>query len=86
MLLQLTVLAVWREGASIKPTADHGRFTPPARHDCEEGRIMFDELELLRDTLELQRLLGHYAEAGAADPEAWQDRLAHLEGIGPRIS
>jgi hypothetical protein len=45
---------------------------------------MFDELESLRDTPELQRLLGHYAEAGAADPEAWQDRLAHLEGIEPQ--
>ncbi len=42
---------------------------------------MFDELELLRDKPELQRLLGHYAEAGGRDPEAWQDRLAHLEGV-----
>jgi hypothetical protein len=45
---------------------------------------MCDELELLRGSPELQRLLGHYAAAAAADPEAWQDRLMHLEGVEPR--
>jgi hypothetical protein len=45
---------------------------------------MFDELELLRGSPELQRLLGHYAAAAAADWEAWQDRLMHLEGVEPR--
>ncbi len=45
---------------------------------------MFDELDLLRDSPTLQRLLGHYAEGGAANPEAWQDRLAELEGVQPR--
>ena len=42
---------------------------------------MFDELDLLRDRSDLQRLLSHYAEAGEADREAWQDRLMALEGV-----
>jgi hypothetical protein len=45
---------------------------------------MFDELDYLRESPDLQRLLGHYAEAGAADREAWQDRLMELEGVEPR--
>jgi hypothetical protein len=45
---------------------------------------MFDELEWLRGSPELQRLLGHYAEATVTDREAWQDRLMHLEGVEPR--
>ncbi len=45
---------------------------------------MFDELEQLTRREELFRLLGHYAEAGAADREAWQARLAELVGAGPR--
>jgi hypothetical protein len=45
---------------------------------------MFDELEWLRGSPELQRLLGHYAEAAVTDREAWQDRLMHLEGVEPR--
>lgn len=42
---------------------------------------MFDELEMLGGNANLQRLLGHYAEAGEADREAWQDRLMALEGV-----
>jgi hypothetical protein len=42
---------------------------------------VFDELELLRENADLQRLLGHYAECGEADREAWQDRLMGLEGV-----
>src|SRR4051794_30767731 len=45
---------------------------------------MFDELECLRESPELQRLLGHYAEAGAADRDAWQDRLMEMEGVEAR--
>jgi hypothetical protein len=45
---------------------------------------MFDELDLLRDSPDLQQLLGHYAAAGAAEPDVWQDRLAHQEGVEPR--
>jgi hypothetical protein len=45
---------------------------------------MFDELERLGATQEQQRLLGRYAEAGAADRDAWQDRVMHLEGVEPR--
>jgi hypothetical protein len=45
---------------------------------------MFDELELLRGSPELQRLLGHYAAADDDGREAWQDRLMHLEGVEPR--
>jgi hypothetical protein len=44
---------------------------------------MFDELERLCNAPELQLLLGRYAE-GAADREAWQDRLMHIEGVDAR--
>ena len=45
---------------------------------------MLDELERLRDVKELSALLRHYQQAGEADREAWQDRLAELEGVEPR--
>ncbi len=41
---------------------------------------MFDELDRLRESDALYQLLTHYAEAGAADREAWQDRLMELDG------
>src|SRR4051794_22159148 len=47
------------------------------------GGPMFDELERLCDAPELQLLLARYAE-GAADREAWQDRLMHIEGVEAR--
>src|SRR5262249_773188 len=45
---------------------------------------MFDDLDRTHHSSELQRLLGHYAQAGAADREAWQDRLMYLEGAEPQ--
>ncbi len=45
---------------------------------------MFDELQRLRDVKELSALLRHYQQAGAADRQAWQDRLADMEGVEPR--
>jgi hypothetical protein len=45
---------------------------------------MFDELERLDEDSELLGLLAHYAEAGAADREAWQDRVMQVEGVEPR--
>ncbi len=45
---------------------------------------MFDELELLRDSVDLQRLLDHYVGVCTADREAWQDRLMGLEGVEAR--
>lgn len=45
---------------------------------------MFDELERLRDSKELSALLHHYRQVGEADRQAWQDRLARLEGVEPR--
>lgn len=45
---------------------------------------MFDELERLRDAKELYDLLRHYQQVGEADRQAWQDRLAEMEGIEPR--
>ena len=45
---------------------------------------MFDELEALRESPDLQRLLDHYVEACAADREAWQDRLMEMEGVEAR--
>ena len=45
---------------------------------------MFDEFERLCRTKSLLRLLGHYADLGAKDREAWQDRVMSLEGVSPR--
>jgi hypothetical protein len=45
---------------------------------------MFDEMERLRGVRALFRLLSHYADRGAADRQAWQDRLLELEGIEAR--
>jgi hypothetical protein len=42
---------------------------------------MFDELERLKDTVALQHLLAHYAQAGVVDRERWQDRLMRWEGV-----
>ncbi len=41
---------------------------------------MRDELQLLKGNENLSRLLSHYASAGAADRETWQDRVMELEG------
>ena len=38
----------------------------------------------LRQSEALGRLLTHYADLGAADREAWQDRRMALEGVGSR--
>jgi hypothetical protein len=38
----------------------------------------------LRESEALARLLTHYADLGAADREAWQDRCMDLEGAKPR--
>ena len=38
----------------------------------------------LREGEALARLLTHYADLGAADREAWQDRRMDLEGAEPR--
>jgi hypothetical protein len=45
---------------------------------------VFDELELLRVDEGLRALLNHYAEAGAVDRDAWQDRLMALAGVEAR--
>ena len=45
---------------------------------------MFDELERLCAVKGLLELLVYYAERGAADRQAWQDRLAHVEGATGR--
>ena len=42
---------------------------------------MTDELELLCQDERLGRLLGHYAEAGAADRAAWLDRVRGLDDV-----
>ena len=45
---------------------------------------MTDEMARLREADELRGLLSHYAAAGAADRQAWQDRLAVLPGLDAR--
>jgi hypothetical protein len=44
---------------------------------------MLDDMDRLRAHEPLRRLLAHYAQAGAADREAWQDRLMELDGVEP---
>jgi hypothetical protein len=45
---------------------------------------MYDELDWLRENSDLRRLLAYYADPGAADREAWQDRLMDLQGVEAR--
>jgi len=45
---------------------------------------MIDELELLRQTPVLRKLLGHYAQLAGHDRTAWQDRLMQLDELPPR--
>lgn len=42
---------------------------------------MLDELDRLRESAALRQLLDHYTQRGAADDEAWQDRLMVLAGV-----
>ena len=44
---------------------------------------MFDEMHLLENGKELQRLLTHYGDLGKADRQVWQDRLMELDGAVP---
>ncbi len=45
---------------------------------------MFEELDRLSEDADLLALLTHYAEAGSADREAWQDRVMERAGAPPR--
>jgi hypothetical protein len=45
---------------------------------------MLDDLGRLRGNPRLQQLLAHYGDACAAGDDAWQDRLALLDGDCPR--
>jgi hypothetical protein len=45
---------------------------------------MFDELDRLHECAALAALLDHYAQAGAADREAWQDRRMQLDRVEAR--
>ena len=45
---------------------------------------MCDEIDRLRGAKELQALLRHYRDLGAADRTAWQDRLCARDGLEPR--
>ncbi len=50
------------------------------RFGCtRETMAMWDELQLLKGNEKLWWLLSHYASAGAADRETWQDRVMELE-------
>jgi hypothetical protein len=46
---------------------------------------MFDEFERLHEDEHLRNLLAHYAEAGAADRAAWQDRVMEVAGVESRV-
>jgi hypothetical protein len=45
---------------------------------------MFDELERLCAVPELCALLGHYADLGKPDRQAWQDRRMEMPGVAGR--
>ena len=45
---------------------------------------MFDEMDRLREAKGLYGLLDYYGKLGTADRQAWQDRLAELEGVPAR--
>jgi hypothetical protein len=45
------------------------------------GELMFDELQMLRDSDGLRRLLAHYATLGDTNREIWQDRVMQMEGL-----
>lgn len=45
---------------------------------------MFDDLDHLRDTAELQDLLTRYRDLGEVDRMQWQDRVCEMEGVQPR--
>ena len=45
---------------------------------------MFDDLDVLRSSPELQQLLSHYIQSTPEDQEAWLDRLMELEGVEPQ--
>ena len=42
---------------------------------------MLDEIQVLQNDECLVPLLTHYADAGASDREAWQDRVMNLERV-----
>jgi hypothetical protein len=44
---------------------------------------MFDEIQRLRENASLARLLAHYAQVGAADRMAWQDRIMEWDSVQP---
>jgi hypothetical protein len=45
---------------------------------------MFDEMGRLREGKDLFALLCHYAALATADRQAWQDRLAEMDGVEAR--
>ena len=45
---------------------------------------MFDEMDRLAEARELFDLLAHYAAAGGADRDVWQDRLPEMKSVEPR--
>jgi hypothetical protein len=50
----------------------------------EEAAGMFEEFLRLRADPKLFQLLEHYARAGSADREAWQDRVMQLADLPPK--
>ncbi len=46
--------------------------------------MLFDEMDRLAEVRPLYDLLVHYANLGGADRDAWQDRLAELNGVEGR--
>ena len=71
------------------PRLLHARHAVQAFHQAARPPRPVQELPhlgqgALRQSKALGRLLTHYADLGAADREAWQDRRMGLEGVEPR--
>jgi hypothetical protein len=47
--------------------------------------VMINELERLSQSVPLQLLLSHYAEAGVTTPGEWQERARQLERVEVRL-
>src|SRR5690242_19694869 len=66
--------------SNLAPTMEErpapGRLLPKGRMAS-----MFDEMDTLRASLDLQRLLDHYVAVCLPDRECWQDRRMEMEGV-----
>ena len=73
-----------RRGRTGANQTDDGKPHRPEEVAPTGTEALSDGWPRLREGEALARLLTHYADLGAADREAWQDRRMDLEGVEPR--